>query len=896
MKSFFELVVKDIISKVVFEKTFFIIPNRRSKVFLKKEILKSIKNTTLSPQILSIDDFIELISEINESPKTTQIFNLYEAYMKVSKKKDFESYNLFRNWSNMLLDDINDVDMSLAESNDVFKYLFEIQKLQTFSEEDDKTKLEFWKMIPQIVNEFKLILQKKDNANKGSCHLKAKENINIFSNSHSDNSFIFIGLNSLSKSEEFIINHLLENNNSKIYWDCESIYLKNKNHQSGHFFRKYINNWPYYSYQPFNWKTDNLDQKKNIKIYETSKKVSQVKTVSKILNQIYSKDKDCRTAIILPQSQLLRPLLNSIPNNVPELNVSMSIPLVDLDLSGLTISIFNLYVNSKSNRFYHKDILNIISNNLFNLIFSQESKMLNEVKVSVIQNNMIYVSKKFLKKTFKSNKVITKLFDLNHESILYYIEELVDLYIKTENSKLSIEQANKIKQIILIIKNFNNKHSFNLSFDSLRDFYFDILKNQNLSLVGDLDSKVQIMGLLESRAIDFDKVIICSANEGILPKNSYLSTFLPYDLRKKFDLPSIEEADSRVSYDFYRLLHRANEIHITYNSSPDGIDSGEKSRFVYQLELLGNKKYDIKKFVSSFPLSNSLIQDDEYSKSELLIERLDEISNSGFSPSALKDFLDDQIRFYERYVLGINELESVIERAEHKGIGIVFHNAMEEIYRPFVGQKLIIKSLKKSIKNIDKILNLKFEDEYGKNYKYGKNIIAFKALHKNISKLIQIDIEKLNNGVEIEILVIEELFKIELETESGKKFYLKGKTDRIQKENGVVSVLDYKTGNVEESKLSFINNEDIIEKSKTNALQLICYALIYSMNEKYNGPIKAGIISFKHINKGVLWLNQKISRNESKNLFEKTDLKMFQSLISKVVDMIYDTNNSFKNE
>ena len=896
MKSFFELVVKDLISKVVFEKTFFIIPNRRSKVFLKKEILKSIKNTTLSPQILSIDDFIELISEINESPKTTQIFNLYEAYMKVSKKKDFESYNLFRNWSNMLLDDINDVDMSLAKSNDVFKYLFEIQKLQTFSEEEGKTSLEFWKMIPQIVNEFKQILQKKDNANKGLCHLIAKENINIFSNSHSDNSFIFIGLNSLSKSEEFIINHILENNNSKIYWDCESIYLKNKNHQSGHFFRKYINNWPYYSCQPFNWKKDNLDQKKNIKIYETSKKVSQVKTVSKILKQIYSKDKDCRTAIILPESQLLRPLLNSIPNNVPGLNVSMSIPLVDLDLSGLTISVFNLYVNSKSNSFYHKDILNIISNNLFNLIFSQERKMLNEVKVSVNLNNMIYVSKKFLKKSFKSNKVITKLFDLNHESILYYIEELVDLYIKTENSKLSIEQANKIKQIILIIKNFNNKHSFNLSFDSLRDFYFDILKNQNLSLVGDLDSKLQIMGLLESRAIDFDKVIICSANEGILPKNSYLSTFLPYDLRKKFDLPSIEEADSRVSYDFYRLLHRANDIHITYNSSPDGIDSGEKSRFVYQLELLGNKKYDIQKFVSSFPLSNSSIQDDEYAKSELLIERLDEISNSGFSPSALKDFLDDQIRFYERYVLGINELESVIERAEHKGIGTVFHNAMEDIYRPFVGQKLTIKSLKKSIKNIEKILDLKFKDEYGKNYKYGKNIIAFKALHKNISKLIQIDIEKLNNGVEIEILVIEELFKIELETESGKKFYLKGKTDRIQKENGVVSVLDYKTGNVEESKLSFINNEDIIEKSKTNALQLICYALIYSAHEKYNGPIKAGIISFKHINKGVLWLNEKISRNESRNLFEKTDLKMFQSLISKVIDMIYDTNNSFKNE
>ena len=896
MKSFFELVVKDLISQVIFEKTFFIIPNRRSKAFLKKEIVRSIKDTTLSPQIISIDDFIELISEKKESPKTIQIFNLYEAYMKVSKKKDFQSYSLFRNWSNMLLNDINDVDMSLAISDDVFKYLLEIQKLQTLSDDEAKTKLEFWKMIPEIVNEYKQILLEKDNANKGLCHLTAKENIDMFSNSYSDHTFIFIGLNSLSKSEEYIINYILENNNSKIYWDCESIYLKNKNHQSGHFFRKYLSNWPYYSSHPFNWKTNNLDQKKNIKIYETSKKVSQVKTISKILNEIYSKDKDTRTAIILPQSQMLRPLLNSIPKNISELNVSMSVPLIDLELPELTLSLFNLYVNFKSNRFYHKDVLNIISNNLFTLIFKEEKKAFNNLKATVNQKNMIYISKEYLKKTFESNRIIKKLFHLDEESILNSLEDLVELYTKTENRKLSLEQANKIKQIILIIKNFNNKHSFKLSFDSLRDFYFDILKNQSLSLVGNLDSKVQIMGLLESRAIDFDNVIICSANEGILPKNSYLSTFLPYDLRKKFDLPTIDESDSRVSYDFYRLLHRAEDIHITYNASPDGIDSGEKSRFIYQLELLGNKKYNIQKYVSSFPLSNSLTQLEEYKKTDSLILRLDEISSSGFSPSALKDFLEDQIRFYERYVMRINDSESVIERAEHKGIGTVFHNTMEEIYKPFVGQKLKKESLKKSLKVVEKILNENFEDEYGKSYKYGKNIIAFKALEKNISKLIEMDIKKLNKGIEIEILVVEELLKIELKTNNGKKFYLNGKMDRVQKEDGVISVLDYKTGNVEEKKLSFYNNEDIIDSPKTNALQLICYALIYSICYNHKGPIKAGIISFKHINNGVLWLNEKISRKESRNLFEKNDLKIFQELISKVVEKIYDTNNSFKNE
>ncbi len=509
---------------------------------------------------------------------------------------------------------------------------------------------------------------------------------------------------------------------------------------------------------------------------------------------------------------------------------------------------------------------------------------------------MIYISKDYVINYFNSNKTIQKLFDSDENKILNTLQELIELYEKTENFKLSLEQSNKIKQIILIIKNFSNKYSFNPSFESLRDFYFDIIKNQTISLVGDLKSEIQIMGLLESRGIDFDNVIFCSANEGILPKNPFVSTFLPYDLRKKFDLPTIDESDARVSYDFYRLLQRSNNIYITYNSSPEGIDSGEKSRYVYQLELQKNKNYNIHKFVSSFPLSHIEEPFEEYKKTDKLIERLDEISISGFSPSALKDFVENQIRFYERYVLGINESDSVIERAEHRGIGIIFHNAMEEIYNPFVGKKLTKINLKKSLKNVKNILNKKFEEEYGKSYKYGKNIIAFKALEKNISNLIEIDIKKIEQGYEIEILVIEELFKIELKTKTGKKFCLKGKMDRIQKENGIISVLDYKTGNVDKKKLSYINNDDVIDNSKTNALQLICYALLYAKKINNKGDIKAGIVSFKHINDGVLWLNKKTLNRESKNIFNKSDLISFEDLISKLVEQIYDTNISFKNE
>ena len=896
MKTFFELVVKDVLSQVSLDKTFFIIPNRRSKVFLKKEIINNINIVSLSPVIISIDDFIELVSEKKESPKTLQIFNLYEAYMQVSEKKDFESYNLFRNWSNMLLNDINDIDMSLVSSELVFKYLYEIQKLQTISNEDAKTKLNFWKLIPKIVDDFKEILNEKNNSSKGSCHLIAKENIEMFSSSHSDHFFIFLGLNSLSKSEEFIINYLLENNNSRIYWDCEEKYIENNDHQSGYFFRKYLNKWPYYSAHSFNWLANNLNEKKNISVYETSKKVAQIKTISKILTEIYCDNNKSRTAIILPQSEMLRPLLNSIPKNIPEVNVSMSVSLIDLELPELTLSFLNVYVSLKSNRFYHKDIINLLSNNLFLLIFKNQERKINSFKSIISEKNMIYIPKDYIINYFNSNKIIQKVFDSSENKILNTLQELIDLYEKTENLKRSLEQSNKIKQIILIIKNFSDKHSFNLSFESLRDFYYDIIKNQSISLVGDLKSEVQIMGLLESRGIDFDNVIFCSANEGILPNNPYVSTFLPYDLRKKFDLPTLDESDARVSYDFYRLIQRSNNIYITYNSSPEGIDSGEKSRYIYQLELQKNKNYNVNKFVSSFPISHIEEPFEEYKKTDRLIKRLDEISMSGFSPSALKDFIENQIRFYERYVLGINESDSVIERAEHRGIGIIFHNTMEEIYKPFIGKKLTKINLKKCIKNIENILNKEFEEEYGKSYKYGKNIIAFKALEKNISNLIEVDIKKIEQGSEIEILVIEELFKTELKTKTGKKFYLKGKMDRIQKENGIISVLDYKTGNVDKRKLSYTNNDDVIDNSKTNALQLICYALLYSKKINHKGDIKAGIVSFKHINDGVLWLNEKTINKETKNIFNKSDLVYFEELIAKLIEQIYDTNISFKNE
>lgn len=895
MITFYFKALKEIISKLDLQTTFFIIPNKRSKALLKNNIIDLINKPTIAPIILSIDDFTEQVSGLKESSRTNQIFNLFESYLKISDQNDIQSYSKFRSWANTLINDTNDIEMSLSSTDEVFNYLYELQKLNMIN--DDEKNIGLWKLLPKIIKRFKSLQLEAGSANKGQIHLLAKENISDFSNAHSDYSFIFVGLNSLSKSEEFIINYLLENNRVKVFWDYDHEYLNNPLHQAGHFFRKYKKTWPYYTDNSFLLGENFSKERKDFLVYETAKNVAQVKTVNRILRDIYSGENNSKTAVILPRSELLIPMLNSIPSVVDDINVSMTIPLLDLPFSELSLRILNMYVNLRKKGFFYKDVQNVLSDPKLITVMDAKSSSTKDFLDSITEKNLIYVSIDKFKNEFRGSKIIDLVFRSTKENIFKNIETLFETIKNKENNSLAIDQFNSIKQVLLIIKNFLEKQKFKMEYKDLRDFYIDMLKNQSLSLVGDINSKVQIMGLLESRGVDFDNVIICSVNEGVLPKDNFNSTFLPFDVRKKFDLPTIEDADARTAYDFYRLTHRSKKVHLIYNSNPDGLDSGEKSRYIYQLEFQKKSNYKISNISSYFPLNFEKTKQEEHIKSPETVNRLNEISKKGFTPSALKDYVEDKIRFYDKYVLQIKDSESVIERAEHRGVGNIFHNTMEALYKDQEKKTLTIKSLNQILNKAEETLTQKFIEEYGKDYNYGKNIIAFQTILKNVKELINSDISKVEKGTKIKVLIIEELLTVNFKTTNSEiKFALKGKMDRVQEEDGVLHVLDYKTGNVEPNKLTFTDNEDIIQNKKTNIIQLACYNLIVSSILNTNKPFKSGIISFKHINQGTLWMKEKISFKERKDVFNEEDLINFENLVYEIVEDIHDVNSTFKNE
>ena len=889
MKLFFESVIDEVFNNLVLEKTYFIIPNQRSKAFLKREILKKLSSITISPQIYSIDDFIEKIADSKEASRTNQLFYLYESYMKVSQKKDFESYSVFRNWANTLLNDNNDIDMALADSSDVFSDLYNIHKIQAFSDESKEKALAFWSMIPNIIKDFKHSMNQNNLSTKGMCHTFAKDNIELFSNANKEFSFIFLGLNSLSNSEQLIVNYLLENNNTKIFWDCDESFMSGNEHEAGYFFKKYINNWDFYKSNKFDWTKNLFSSSKNIFIYETTKQIAQVKTAANLIQEI-SKDKSLNnTAIILPKKELLTPLINSIPSTLENLSMSISISLINMPLSKFAMSFFEMYSNKKSKSFYYKDLINVLSSSFFNKIDDQHETTLNSFRSSIINKNMIYVNEKHISREL-NNQDVSKMFACTETSIIDTLISYINDLESNIDEPIFLEQSSKIKSTLLIMKNFNQRHSFSISFESLKDFFFDIAKNQSINFYGDPTGTPHIMGLLESRGMDFENVIICSANEGILPSNNFYNSLLPFDLRKKHNLTTIIEDDARTSYDFYHLLMRATNIHLIYNSVPDGLDSGEKSRYIYQLELLKKENHTIKNIVSHYHFDVNDISSEKYKKTKSLILRLNEMAESGFSPSSLNTYIENPINFFNDHILRVKKPEEVKENPEARGIGIIFHNVMETLYKQYEGKKLEIEELELNLKNIDITLNNEFINEYGKNHERGKNIIIYQVLRDTIQKLIENDIKKIKKGIEIKIIDIESKLELNLITDNLKiKYKLRGIVDRIQSEDGKIIIIDYKTGLLEAYKLIFNDYNELIEKKKKEAFQLLCYCLMYSYQNKEINNLEAGIISFKNMNHGLMSL-----KKSNTSYYDSNELNEFKKTLDNLIEEIFNPEISFE--
>ncbi|HET8885248.1 MAG TPA: PD-(D/E)XK nuclease family protein, partial [Salinimicrobium sp.] len=418
--------------------------------------------------------------------------------------------------------------------------------------------------------------------------------------------------------------------------------------------------------------------------------------------------------------------------------------------------------------------------------------------------------------------------------------------------------------------------------------YKDLIGTTTLDIKGQPFKGLQIMGMLESRVLDFERVIIASVNEGVLPAGKSANSFIPFELKKAYNLPSYKEKDAVYTYHFYHLLQRSADIKLLYNTETDGLNAGEKSRFLIQLEVEKQKNHQLETITVSPQVPKIVSTLKQVEKTPDILEKLKSLAESGFSPSALTTYIRNPLDFYTQYILGIRDTDAVEETVAANTLGTAVHNTLEYFYKALAEEKALVTELflKESIKNTPEIVAAQFKEIYTKApLDKGKNLLIFEVAKRYVINFLKAELNEISLGNETKILQIEADLKKEIFIE-GLDFpiFIRGKVDRIDAYNGKTRIIDYKTGKVLQNELEITDWEllttDYDKYSKP--FQVLTYASMVSGTVAE--PMEAGVFSFKNMQAGFLKFSKKDENSKSKNFdINEETIEAYSSELKKLI-------------
>lgn len=890
MRTFLSRVLDDALEKGSDPKDYcFILPNKRSSLFLRQELRNRLAPNSFFPAILSIEEFMENISGFHVNDNVALLFEFYSIYKSIAPKNEINSFESFSKWAPVLLQDFNELDSALAESESILRYIYEAKRIESWNvgevEPGDLVEnyISFHKLIPEFYRSFQKRMKDSKAGYQGFVYRCACEIIQEGASGLKSLNYVFAGFNALSKSEELVIQNLLDQGNSSIYWDDDNFYEKSEA-SAGEFIKNYRKRWAYYQKQEFKWTGSQINTAKVIHMHGLPKNISQIKHTGEILKTLSAEGSLSATALVLGNEKLLPALLNSLPMEVSEANITMGYELQNVSLSSLFESIFKAHLNRSARRsrgaFYYKDLLRIFTDPQIQKHCQSDPIFQDNWTRMVYKEKRLFVMETEIMQLTGASSPLHQLFDLlflgwNAEINLLLVKlRQITEWFRSENdpNRMEMEILFRFNTVFKQLLNFNEKYSHIHSLEALHEFYRQLLRMEKMSFQGEPLSGLQIMGLLESRVLDFENVIVTSVNEGFLPAGRSDRSFIPLDIKFEKHLPTFREKEAIFSYHFFRLLHRAKNIYLVYNSVNDDFGSGEPSRFIKQLEiasklgLLNNvsiEKISIQPAPVRHPIELKSIP-----KTDDVIYKIHEIARRGFSPTAFTTYIRNPLDYYKRYILGIQELEKVEETMAANTFGTVVHNTLESFYRPYLKKWLEPEMINGMLKSVDEMVRSQWAKVYSsKAVLSGKNYLSFEIAKKFISEFLSKERESLEHGKRIRILALEEELSC-THNPSGLDFKicLKGTIDRIDEVNGVLRIVDYKTGKVKPADMKVTNWEMLISDEKySKAFQVLMYAYIYLKNkvsgETYTtelhdfDALESGIVSFKNLKSGFMKFN-----------------------------------------
>lgn len=837
-----------------------ILPGKRPIVFIR-QILEENNYSGLLPNFFTIEELINTIADqqpIQGIPLWLFSFDVYRS-MNLIPRDDFSD---FLKWFPTLQKDWDDIlkfsDSDLA----VLQYMFDEERIkewaQNLGEDDDvprKKFLNFWQNMSVFLPVLKERLQEKNWATSGMIHEAAKAKIVDFAKSTKEQ-FVFCGFNAFTPVEEKLVRSLLQWNKAQCFFQGDRYYFDDERQEAGKFLRNHKTWKEFDDNRAFQWIEDDFNQPKKIKVYEVSGNVTQTKVLPEIFKEINNKTYS-NTAVVLLDENLL-PASLDVMHGVDNLNITMGFPLKNLSFSNAVKRLFYLQKQLEKNKssYYYRDVFPILEELPKSV---EDEQVINDFRIKVEERNIVYISKKLLYELLSGLSYFGLL--QKAEGTNGYLDMLIDFCQKVkwlEIDDIQYENVSHFENAFRIIKNQLTPYNIEIKMETLEILINQHINSESIDFQGEPLRGLQIMGLLETRLLNFENVILLSVNEGKLPLGNSQNTYIPFDIRRFFDLHTFLENDSIYAYHFYRLIQDAQHVHLLYNALSSGVNTGEKSRFITQIEM--ESSHEIEHVIienSSEPIATKPI---EISKTQIVLDRLENWKKK-VSASHLTSYLYNPIDFYLSKILNTSETDEIEEELSVKNYGNLVHYSLQEVYEVLKGKVLKESDLRNSVKAIDHYINiaiekLKHQPEF---YEKGMNYIHKAIAKKVIENVLNHDLELIKQGNKLEIIDIERKFEnIDFPLDGNDKISFLGYIDRIDKLNGTLRIIDYKTAKIKNLNVK-IDEDNVAEyfhnSDRKQALQLCIYHyVVQHLPEFWGFPIETGIWSFADAKKGMVSL------------------------------------------
>lgn len=875
-KTFLEYVAEDLLKKygIDLSRITLVFPNKRASLFLNEHLARMADGPLWSPVYTTISQLFRDRSERVVADNIKLVCDLYRIYVQCTGTT--ETLDHFYGWGMLMLSDFDDIDKNLADARDVFRNLSNIHELDDVSylseeqrevlkrffsnfSDDYNTELknrflQLWQNFGNIYNSFNDHLQEEGLAYEGALY---REVVNNDLATYDADTYIFVGFNMLQKVEQKLFTLLAKAGKSKFYWDFDRYYMEGANNEAGYYIRQYLEAFPNELFNRDDEIYNNFRTEKELRFISASTETIQGRFVGHWLQNEYFVRAGRKTAVVLCDENLLQTVVHSLPSEVENVNITTGFPLAQSPVFSFVNALINLQTigYTKSTERYRLQYVRAVLRHPYSLFLSDNCT---EQLRALEEHHTYYPSRQEM----AVDEGLTLIFANLEEGVAdvqTYHAKLVDWILsmlKTVGKSTQETDDHLMKEAIYRMYTlFNRLHELIVSGDlsvdliTLLRLITQLVQSTSIPFHGEPAIGLQVMGVLETRNIDFDNVLLLSCNEGNMPKGVNDASFIPYAIRKAHSLTTIDHKVAIYSYYFHRLLQRAQNITILYNNATEDGHTGEMSRFM--LQMLVESGHKIERLSLQAGQMPNVLQPHAVEKTDSIMQQLMKLDK--LSPTAINRYLRCQLLFFYNTVAGLKESDEETDDIDNRTFGNIFHKGSQLIYEQlmdanFTVSENAIKDFLAEKSALQRIVDRTFNEELFKvananqHPQYnGLQLINRGVIISYLKKLLQMDLSL----TPFRILAMEKPVEQEVVFNvDGKSHTLTiggyvDRLDEVEEGNGkVIRVVDYKTGRKPQTAVAAF--EDIFSGDKVTKnhadyyLQTFLYAAIVRDSLKWN--------------------------------------------------------------